>query len=104
VQQNALRDLHRAQLKTMSVCAVVSFWTYGGPDPTDPRSVYAEAKRRRNCAAHYSLIRGLACPTARCFGVRRPPNSRSTLTSSGNFMGNYLNRRPSKTRITWKFW
>ena len=74
--------------------------TYGGgPDPTDPRSVYAEAKRLAELlCALYSRIHGLACPIARCFTFAGPYLSLDAHFAMGNFMSDCLKQRPIEIR------
>lgn len=71
----------------------------GGPDPTDPRSVYAEAKRLAELlCALYSRIHGLACPLARCFTFAGPYLSLDAHFAMGNFMSDCLKQRPIEIR------
>jgi nucleoside-diphosphate-sugar epimerase len=79
--------------------ACVSETYDGGPDPTDPRSVYAEAKRLAELlCALYSRIHGLVCPIARCFAFVGPYLPLDAHFAIGNFMGDCLNRRPIEIR------
>jgi dTDP-glucose 4,6-dehydratase len=71
----------------------------GGPDPTDPRSVYAEAKRMAELlSAQYSRAHGLACPIARCFGFVGPYLPLDAHFAVGNYIGDCLNQRPIEIR------
>jgi dTDP-glucose 4,6-dehydratase len=74
--------------------------TYGGgPDPTDPRSVFAEAKRLTELlCALYSRIHGLACPIARCFTFVGPYLPLDAHFAIGNFMCDCLKQRPIEIR------
>lgn len=70
--------------------------TYGGgPDPTDPRSAYAEGKRLAELLCGlYSRSRGMECAIARCFAFVGPYLPLDVHFAIGNFIGNCLHQRP----------
>lgn len=71
----------------------------GGPDSTDPRSVYGEGKRLAEMTAVlYARTFGLECLIARCFAFAGPHLPLDAHFAIGNFMGDCLNRRPIEIR------
>lgn len=63
----------------------------GGPDPRDPRHVYAEAKRAAEMlGAIHARMHGLEVVTARIFAVLGPLLSLDTHFAAGNFIRDAL--------------
>lgn len=58
----------------------------GGPDPRDPRNVYAEAKRSAEMLCAIYGKQGLAVATARIFAVLGPMLPLDTHFAAGNFI------------------
>jgi nucleoside-diphosphate-sugar epimerase len=67
----------------------------GGPDATDPRSVYAEGKRLAELTTVlYARRFGLRCPIARCFAFVGPYLPLDAHFAIGNFIGDALHGKP----------
>jgi nucleoside-diphosphate-sugar epimerase len=71
----------------------------GGPDSTDPCSVYAEGKRLAELtAAVYARDFGFDCLIARCFAFAGPNLPLDTHFALGNFVGDCLGNREIEIR------
>jgi dTDP-glucose 4,6-dehydratase len=68
---------------------------FGGPDPLDPASVYAEGKRisEQMCALQ-SRASALECKIARCFAFVGPHLALDTHFAIGNFIRDTMNGGP----------
>jgi len=67
----------------------------GGPDPTDPKSVYGESKRLAEllCSLYASQF-GFECKIARCFTFAGPHLPLNGLFAVGNFVRDAILDRP----------